>query len=718
MTFSTHSVVVAILKKSIIVSVLVGLLTALCCEVSPSQTITWKDISGVPGCSILAEGDHGTLYAVTFFDSRYYSSSDHGLLWVRSSQPGGQIEEFVAKGNIVVASRFVQGVTNIHQVFLSTDAGSSWRRILSEPDFYYQNFSISDSGVVFAAVTITLPTERKIRFARYNGQGWDLIGSYLPFSGAGYTTATVAGPNLFIVVGPGGAYLSTDYAVTWTNSLAIGGAAIDYGRSNKLVMGVSADRSVEGGVFVSSDLGQHWSNLGLAGKFITSVSSDTTGTIFATTDFGIYRHKAGADTWEYVGPISKFFDKIIVTSSDEEIAASTDYGIFRSTDHGSTWSPNGPRKADIFALLTTPAGDIFTGTLGNRIFKSTNGGLSWQQSSIGSIGDYVYSLAFGGSTVYAGTDDGLYASTDNGETWENKSHRSVSGSAYAVVSSSWGDIFIGTNFGMYSSSDGGNTWTTAGLNNSKVLFLAASASGILYAATDHDGVFSSNDHGLTWHSRGLVRNDIQTIAVNPDNQVFIGVYGGIFHSSDDGVSWAQKTFTDGYVYALAFQGSQNVFAGTPSGVFVSDTGGNSWVADGLQNQSVLCLTFDGSQNLVAGAYRGGVYQSAQALTAVEVTQEYPSTTQLFQNYPNPFNPSTRLEFQLAEYGLVTLKLFNVLGEEVTTLISERRAPGDYRIEWDGSHQPSGVYFYRLQVDYPSAGGRRGFTSVKKMLLVR
>jgi subtilisin family serine protease len=88
----------------------------------------------------------------------------------------------------------------------------------------------------------------------------------------------------------------------------------------------------------------------------------------------------------------------------------------------------------------------------------------------------------------------------------------------------------------------------------------------------------------------------------------------------------------------------------------------------------------------------------------------PAAYRLEQNYPNPFNPMTSFEFQVASFEFVSLKVHDVLGREVATLADEKRMPGIYRVQWDASGLPSGVYFYRLQ-----AGN---FTETKKMILTK
>jgi hypothetical protein len=88
----------------------------------------------------------------------------------------------------------------------------------------------------------------------------------------------------------------------------------------------------------------------------------------------------------------------------------------------------------------------------------------------------------------------------------------------------------------------------------------------------------------------------------------------------------------------------------------------------------------------------------------------PTTIALAQNYPNPFNPSTHFEFRIANFGFVSLKVFDVLGREVATLVNEVRTPGVYRIRWDASSLSSGVYFYRLRVG--------DFVATRKMVFAK
>ena len=118
-----------------------------------------------------------------------------------------------------------------------------------------------------------------------------------------------------------------------------------------------------------------------------------------------------------------------------------------------------------------------------------------------------------------------------------------------------------------------------------------------------------------------------------------------------------------------------------------------------------------------------LYNLGGGLTTIheEQTHETPTQFVLSQNYPNPFNPTTRIEYALPVQSLVTIKIYNILGQEVVTLVDEEQVGGSHTIEWNGRSSrgfpaSSGVYFYRLEVR--QNGGQFQFTSVKKMLLLK
>ncbi|MBK8984227.1 MAG: T9SS type A sorting domain-containing protein [Ignavibacteria bacterium] len=94
----------------------------------------------------------------------------------------------------------------------------------------------------------------------------------------------------------------------------------------------------------------------------------------------------------------------------------------------------------------------------------------------------------------------------------------------------------------------------------------------------------------------------------------------------------------------------------------------------------------------------------------------PTQFTLYQNYPNPFNPITVIRFQLPMTGKVTLKVYDIAGTEIATLVDEERTAGNYEVSFNGSSLSSGTYFYRLSAGNPSTD--QGFVETRKMILLK
>ncbi|MFA7359860.1 MAG: T9SS type A sorting domain-containing protein [Candidatus Kapaibacterium sp.] len=127
--------------------------------------------------------------------------------------------------------------------------------------------------------------------------------------------------------------------------------------------------------------------------------------------------------------------------------------------------------------------------------------------------------------------------------------------------------------------------------------------------------------------------------------------------------------------------------------------------------SVYTWEITGSTTYLVGCRINGITYGDTLLTGVEnVSTEVPAAYSLGQNYPNPFNPSTVIKFQVTDNSDVVIKVFDVQGREVRTLVNERMQSGTYEVDFDGSGLTSGVYFYRMRA--------RDYMETKKMLLIK
>jgi len=147
----------------------------------------------------------------------------------------------------------------------------------------------------------------------------------------------------------------------------------------------------------------------------------------------------------------------------------------------------------------------------------------------------------------------------------------------------------------------------------------------------------------------------------------------------------------------------------------SITGNNHWDAPLDVNNQVyrFVITSPGLHNYhctphISMGMTGTI--TATPVAGVEDEIFSPGQFQLAQNYPNPFNPSTTIEYQVAETGNVSLKVYNVLGTEVAELVNKRQSPGIYQVEFNAGKFSSGVYFYKISAN--------NFTETKKMILLR
>jgi streptogramin lyase len=166
---------------------------------------------------------------------------------------------------------------------------------------------------------------------------------------------------------------------------------------------------------------------------------------------------------------------------------------------------------------------------------------------------------------------------------------------------------------------------------------------------------------------------ITPLAVTPDGRLWFANFGS----------------TSTSVYGLCW------FDGTNFGIFPQQQTG------GLPHAQIYDCEVkniqDGYELWISCASRGvAVLKVATVVTTLDETKSLPTDFALHQNYPNPFNPSTIISFAIPRGSFTTLKVYNILGQEVATLVNEEMKPGTYEVNWNASSNSSGVYLYRLQ----------------------
>ena len=232
----------------------------------------------------------------------------------------------------------------------------------------------------------------------------------------------------------------------------------------------------------------------------------------------------------------------------------------------------------------------------------------------------------------------------------------------------------------------------------------------------------TTDGGTNWFSQssGTTAHLSDACFVDDINGWVVGSKGTILRTNDGGTNWAlQSSGITKELVSVSFSDSNN---GTVVGfgeldesiILRTTNGGTTW---GLQqseaNHWLLAVSFiDANNGTTVGGDGTILHTTNGGVTFVEEEQidEVPREFLLSQNYPNPFNPTTKLSYSITQSGLVTLKVYDVLGTEIETLVNEEKSVGTYELNWNAANLPSGVYFYRLQ-----AGS---FVQTRKMILLK
>ncbi|GEM_PF-4588997 len=410
-----------------------------------------------------------------------------------------------------------------------------------------------------------------------------------------------------------------------------------------------------GGTLAQTD---YWKFAGICNDGVLSIASDSHGHIFAGTGGnGVYRSTDAGQSWVNVYNNRDRVEALAVDSNDFIFA-----GRYRSTDEGVTWSDSSFPPGVPWSMYTAPNGDLFAGVLD---VESYTGGL-------------------------------LYWSRDNGDHWTRIDDDLLETIPLSVLQHSSGALLVGGVWldvyvdkpppnqwffhgGLRHSVDSGNTWVTLqGLHDFTASSVKEDQHGWIFAGTWWYGMYRSIDSGSTWIeiNQGLStlhQRNIRSSVINANGNIFLATLAGVFRSTDDG---------------------------------------NNWVAinNGLTDTSVLSITVDPDGYVYVGT-QAGVFRSVQSTTSVEhLKQRNFPQFYLKQNYPNPFNASTTIEFTLPYAAFVTLKVYNSLGEEIRSLISQRRSAGNLSFRWNSGDLPSGVYFYRLTAD--------SYLDTKKLTIIK
>jgi len=414
--------------------------------------------------------------------------------------------------------------------------------------------------------------------------------------------------------------------------------------------------------------------------------------------------------WNQIGQSLNAEISSLVKSNNILFATTTKSGIFSSSDEVS-WTAKNSGLTDLIVndIAKKSDGTLAVGTKNSGVYISTNNGNLWQQKSNGLTIPFqalpnTNTIIYSGQNMVEGGGYGIFTSTDNGENWTR-----TFPSTYGVR-------------GLYK----GSNYTYVGVGPS---------------------VYRSSDDGLNWNFVVTANTTIKKFVTFPlaagQDKIFVGTDGGIYYSDNNGSSWVEKKILNKNINDIISNGNNIFVASEPfmtneSGyIYVSTDFGNNWKDITANISSVAAnhvrkILIDGDY-IYVGTSLGNVYKRklSDVVTAIEQSDySIPTEFILDQNYPNPFNPSTTISFSIPQVMVrqahhdnadvipslsrdevhVTLKVYDVLGREVATLVNDNLSAGSYSYNFDASKLTSGVYLYKLQA------GK--FSETKKMILMK
>ena len=642
-----------------------------------------------------------------------YKSYDNGLTWELDTLSWAT--SFAIKDSLVLAQSLYPGKEGIYR---STNYGSKWTKVYSTPFMSSSNswrtaIAFSDS-LVFAGVNGYMANGYIIKSSD-NGLTWN-NSSYLNCTSI-YSIIEIPGDTLnnFIYAGTdSGLYRSTDHGEHWfpqnngINSSHI--LSLTFNNTGNILYAGTGD-----GIFCSSDYGESWNAVGSPSEWIFSSngsdifaasSNERYGiqydryqtTIYHSSDNGVnwdkkfsgYLHNdSKINTIEIMNNNGNIDLYAVIEGFNNNINPSLYSTIIFSDNLGTSWKKVYPDTANRFTVIKINALTIFVCELlrynhpghsysAGSIFRSIDFGNSWLRV-VDSTAD-VSAFTFYENKIYAAGSK-IDASFIPPRSFETKLFNSI------IVST-----------------DNGLTWN-------KVKSPLDSAKVINDELTDTLSVISSS---FAKDSDLLVGMRAFNFHESPISTPFANG-GGLYHLWQNGEKWdiADSSFMGRSIFAFE-SNEKNIFMATDTGVFRSTDYGSTWddISSGMKNIFVSSI-FKSDNYLYANTINGIWKRPLSEITAIDDEKnggKIPNKFSLSQNYPNPFNPVTYINYSIPYSSDVSLKVYNLLGEEVATLFEGYRQAGNYEVVFDGSGFPSGVYFYRMKAN--------NFGQFKKLILLK
>jgi len=433
--------------------------------------------------------------------------------------------------------------------------------------------------------------------------------------------------------------------------------------------------------------------------------------------------------------------------------SSLNNAVIYTTDGGITWSlPPGTNVTFTWQLKQSGSGNIGNGfclhptnkngifiAMGTQVYRSLDKGETWTNIAAISAGTQAHSFyvsPLDSNLMLAAMNSSggrVVRSTNYGQTWTTTwgpGTLTSYGMPLEMDPNNPNICFLGPdNSVMLRSTDFGLTWSNWTSNTFRSpcdLTVLYDSSNYMYVGDGTTGsgsgeLFKSTNGGLNWTSIHTVSgSEIPMISVtNLDLDLAFHTCwssGGFWRTGNKWNSFVQVATTgSAWGTDIAKDDPTAVsFVIYGSTAYVSTNGGDNFISSNVGSSPNAGVLYYDRGNLFS-QQGGGVYKLKVLYSVItgntQISNELPGDFKLSQNYPNPFNPSTTIKYEISKTSLVQIKIFDILGNEVTTLVSNLLAPGIYSSNFDASNLSSGIYFYTLTSD-----GQK--IDSKKMILIK
>lgn len=372
--------------------------------------------------------------------------------------------------------------------------------------------------------------------------------------------------------------------------------------------------------------------------------------------------------------------------------------ILRTTNAGNNWTIYNTFTGRMISAIQFIDNNTGFASIDNKVLKTTNSGLTWDTTISGggkSISFISSNTGYSLRQIYMPV---IWKTTNQGSSWDsiaivpvpigavnkiafkNSSEGYVCGNIFTMSFNIYNAFIMKTTNGGINW--GGGYYSPAMLSGATVFDVSLVSDSVFAAGNESSNyyLYRSYNNGTNWLLFSLPYRMISLKFINSKTGWLCGDNGKILYTENSGnIIYEQVSGTSAKLNQIYMINNLTGFISGNNGVILKTT-------------------------------NGGITGLSQ------LNSDIPNKYSLAQNYPNPFNPATQISFEIPMTSFVNLSLYDAIGREIAHLVNQQLAPGSYKVDWDASNYPSGVYYYRIEVFDPSTTLRE--TDTKKMVLIK